>query len=267
MNGLRETLERESVGPIIRRFFINTLFDSTFILLGIIVGSAFAADAGLTVITVTMLTTSFALGISTGVSVYEAESLEQERKISDLEKALFTDLDDTNIQKTARKTVLLATLINFATPLFSCAITITPFLVAATGLLRIDTAAWISVALALKHIIRRRSLYGTNRENKPLQKRSKNGGLRSVGLCRRLSLRPAHLASSQGGVRCKGCFTFDTLTSSMPLTETPFSCSTLRIPLYSISAPLTVSFTVSVLASTSVTTISHSSTPTTEQIA
>ena len=149
MNGLRETLERESVGPIIRRFFINTLFDSTFILLGIIVGSAFAADAGLTVITVTMLTTSFALGISTGVSVYEAESLEQERKISDLEKALFTDLDDTNIQKNARKTVLLATLINFATPLFSCAITITPFLVAATGLLRIDTAAWISVGLAL----------------------------------------------------------------------------------------------------------------------
>src|SRR4030042_1512588 len=118
-----------------------------------------------------------------------------------------------------------------------------------------------------KHIIHRRSLYGTNRENKPLQKRSKNGGLWSVGLCRRLSLRPAHLASSQGGVRCKGCFTFDTLTSSMPLTETPFSCSTRRIPLYSMSAPLTVSFTVSVLASTSVTTISHSSTPTTEQIA
>jgi len=149
MTGLRETLERESVGPIIRRFFINTLFDSTFILLGIIVGSAFAADAGLTVITVTMLTTSFALGISTGVSVYEAESLEQERKISDLEKALFTNLDDTNIQKIARTTVLLATLINFATPLFSCAITITPFIFVAIGLLDIDMAAWVSVALAL----------------------------------------------------------------------------------------------------------------------
>jgi hypothetical protein len=90
---LRETLKHESVGPIIRRFFINTLFDSTFMLLGIIVGSAFAgAAAGLNVIIITMLTTSLALGISTGVSVYEAESLEQERKIADLEKALFTDL-------------------------------------------------------------------------------------------------------------------------------------------------------------------------------
>ena len=69
-------------------------------LLGIIVGSAFAgAAAGLKIIILTMLTTSLALGISTGVSVYEAESLEQERKIVDLEKALFTDLKDTASKK------------------------------------------------------------------------------------------------------------------------------------------------------------------------
>jgi predicted membrane protein (TIGR00267 family) len=147
---LRETLKHESVGPIIRRFFINTLFDSTFMLLGIIVGSAFAGSAaGLNIIILTMLTTSLSLGISTGVSVYEAESLEQELKITDLEKALFTDLKDTSIQKTAKYTILIATLINFATPLFSCAITITPFIFVATGNLALNIAAWISVVLAL----------------------------------------------------------------------------------------------------------------------
>jgi predicted membrane protein (TIGR00267 family) len=146
---LRETLKHESVGPIIRRFFINTLFDSTFMLLGIIVGSAFAGDAGLNVIIVTMLTTSLALGISTGVSVYEAESLEQERKIADLEKALFTDLQDTSIQKTAKYTIIIATSINFATPLFSCAVTITPFVLVGMGILHLDLAGWISIALAL----------------------------------------------------------------------------------------------------------------------
>ncbi len=147
---LRETLKQESVGPIIRRFFINTLFDSTFMLLGIIVGSAFAgAAAGLKIIILTMLTTSLALGISTGVSVYEAESLEQERKIVDLEKALFTDLKDTLIQKTAKYTIIIATLINFATPLFACAVTITPFMFVAIGILPLDIAGWISVALAL----------------------------------------------------------------------------------------------------------------------
>ena len=119
-------------------------------LLGIIVGSAFAgAAAGLNIIILTMLTTSLALGISTGVSVYEAESLEQERKIADLEKALFTDLEDTNIQKTAKYTIIIATLINFATPLFSCALTITPFVLVAIGILPLDVAGWISVALAL----------------------------------------------------------------------------------------------------------------------
>jgi predicted membrane protein (TIGR00267 family) len=147
---LRETLKHESVGPIIRRFFINTLFDSTFMLLGIIVGSAFAGAAtGLNVIIITMLTTSLALGISTGVSVYEAESLEQERKITDLEKALFTDLKDTSIQKTAKYITLIVTLINFATPLFSCAITITPFILAAIGIFPLNIAGWISVVLAL----------------------------------------------------------------------------------------------------------------------
>ena len=146
---LREMLKHEGVGPIIRRFFINTLFDSTFMLLGIIVGSAFAADAGLKVIIVTMLTTSVALGISTGVSVYEAESLEQERRIADLEKALFTDLQDTSIQKTARNTILLATAINFATPLLSCAVTVTPFIFVALGIIAIEIAGWVSVTLAL----------------------------------------------------------------------------------------------------------------------
>jgi len=150
LKNLRETLKQESVGPIIRRFFINTLFDSTFMLLGIVVGSAFAGiAAGLNIIILTMLTTSLALGISTGVSVYEAESLEQERKIAELEKALFTDLKDTSIQKTSKNTIIIVTLINFATPLFSCALTITPFVLVATGILSLDMAGWISVVLAL----------------------------------------------------------------------------------------------------------------------
>jgi len=175
VNSLRETLKHESVGPIIRRFFINTLFDSTFILLGILVGAAFAADAGLNVVVVTMLTTSLALGISTGVSVWEAESLEQERKISDLEKALFTDLEDTSIHKTAKYTVILATLINFATPLLSCAITITPFIFVALGVLHIDMASWISVALALSTLFSAGVYMGRIGKTNPYKK-----GLRMV---------------------------------------------------------------------------------------
>jgi len=137
------------VGPIIRRFFINTLFDSTFMLLGIIVGAAFTADTSLGVVLITMLTSSLALGISTGVSVYEAESLERERKISELEKALFRSLSGTRIEKSAKSIIILTALINFSTPLLSCAVTILPFILAASKILEVTVASWFSVILAL----------------------------------------------------------------------------------------------------------------------
>lgn len=149
MPGLRETLRREDVGPIIRRFFINTLFDSTFVLLGIVVGAAFAVDASLNVILVTMVTSSLALGISTGVSIYEADTLERERKIVELEKALFMDLSGTRIEKTARSITILTVMINLLTPLVSCAVMISPFILTVWKILEIHVASWFSVILAL----------------------------------------------------------------------------------------------------------------------
>jgi predicted membrane protein (TIGR00267 family) len=147
--GLREMLRREDVGPIIRRFFINTLFDSTFMLLGIVVGAAFAIDARLNVVLVTMVASSLALGISTGVSVYEADSLERERKITELEKALFRDLSNTRIEKTARSITVLTAVINFLTPFVSCAVMVLPFILAIWKILEINVASWFSVMLAL----------------------------------------------------------------------------------------------------------------------
>ncbi len=176
MNSLRETLEQEEVGPIIRRFFTNTLFDSTFMLLGIIVGAAFAAHAGVTVVIVTMITTSIALGISTLVSVYEAESLEQQRKISHLERALLANLEDTSIQKTARNTILLATIINCLTPPFMCALTVMPFVFVVIGLMRIDVASWVSVGLALSTLFAVGAYLGRTGKTNPILK-----GLRMVG--------------------------------------------------------------------------------------
>lgn len=60
-------------------------------------GSAFSDNPDIEVIVGTMLTTSLALGISTGVSVYEAESLERGIRIAQLEKAMIRRLDETMI--------------------------------------------------------------------------------------------------------------------------------------------------------------------------
>jgi predicted membrane protein (TIGR00267 family) len=137
------------LGPDIRKFFINTLFDSTFVLLGIIVGSAFVANPQLKVILGTMLASSLALGISTGVSVYEAESLGQEMELKEIEKAMLKDLHHTQVAKSMQTTTLVISIVNFLTPLCICGITITPFLLALAGILMISSAAWISILTAL----------------------------------------------------------------------------------------------------------------------
>ena len=148
MFNLLEIFRTEDAGPIVRRFFINTLFDSTFMLLGIIVGAAFVADANIRIVIVTMVTSSLALSISTGVSVYEAESLEQERKITRLEMTMLTDLTDTVIDKTSKSITMLVLVINFLTPILSCAITILPFVFVVLEILEIYIASWLSVAFA-----------------------------------------------------------------------------------------------------------------------
>lgn len=144
-----ESLHDLNVGPSLRRFFVNTLFDSTFMLLGVIIGSAFSDNPDIEVVLGTMLTTSLALGISTGVSVYEAENLERGIRISQIERAMIKDLGDTVIAESARKATLVISLANFATPLVSCAVTIIPFILVLEGVTDLRTAAWTSIGLAL----------------------------------------------------------------------------------------------------------------------
>lgn len=149
IHDLARIIRKEETGPIVRRFFINTLFDSTFVLLGIVVGSFLASETSLETIILTMFTSSFALGISAGISIHEAESLEEERRIAELEKALFRDLSGTVIEKKAKYVTMLTALVNFLTPIFSCIVTVLPFLFAALKILEIRLASCISIILAL----------------------------------------------------------------------------------------------------------------------
>jgi predicted membrane protein (TIGR00267 family) len=137
------------IGPSIRRFFINTLFDSTFTLLGVIVSSAFVTRPEIEVILGTMITISLGLGISSGASVYQAESLEREREVHELEKAMLTSLSDTKIMKSARNITIIVATVNLLTPFLVCALYICPIAFSYVGYIGISLAAWISIAIAL----------------------------------------------------------------------------------------------------------------------
>ncbi len=78
LSQMSAAMQMPETGPALRRYFVNTIFDSTFVILGVIIGSAFSPDPSYDLVIATILTSSFALGISTGVSVYEAETMEAE---------------------------------------------------------------------------------------------------------------------------------------------------------------------------------------------
>lgn len=149
LSALLSRVKSKDVGPILRRFFINTLFDSTFMLLGIVIGSAYLSNPEPSLILATMISSSFALGISTGVSIYESESMEREIRIAELEKALFRELDNTKIEEEAKTATSIISLINFLTPLASCAALAFPFLLVLLKILDPKMAPWLSVGLAM----------------------------------------------------------------------------------------------------------------------
>ncbi len=148
---LKRYLEKaKETGGILRRLFLNTLFDSTFTQIGIIVGSALSSpNPDIRLIMGTLVTSSVALGISTGVSVYESETMERERKILKLERALFRELQDTVLTQDYRTYAIILSVVNFFTPLICCGILIMPLVLASLGVIDIIAAAWCSIFLGL----------------------------------------------------------------------------------------------------------------------
>jgi len=105
---------------LFRRYFINTLFDSTFVFLGIVAASAILPDQPNMKVTLGLLgAAAIAVGVSSGVSVYEAERLEAEIRMAKLERAMLSELKDTDIHRTLRLFRTVLSLVNFGAPLLA----------------------------------------------------------------------------------------------------------------------------------------------------
>jgi len=98
----------------------------------------------------TLAATCVAIGVSTGVGVYEAERLEGEIRIAKMEKAMLRDMRDTDVHRGIRTFRVFVSLVNLAVPLLVLGIVATPLLLAsALGSPAPSTAAMISIVLAI----------------------------------------------------------------------------------------------------------------------
>jgi predicted membrane protein (TIGR00267 family) len=126
---------------------VNTIFDSTFVILGVVIGSAFASHSDLEIVIGTILTSSVALAISTGVSVYEAESHEQETRVRKIESAMLRDMGGTEVARRSGASASIIAVANLSAPLIVCGILIWPFLVFGSD--DMVFAGTVAIALAI----------------------------------------------------------------------------------------------------------------------
>lgn len=140
---------RVLAGKAFRQYFVNTVFDSTFVAMGIVIGSAFAPGANVRTLVTTMLAASVALGISTGTSVYEAEKVEAEIRLKELERAMLRELSGTEAKRALDVARYLVVLTNVSAPLAVFALTATPFLLTSSLQINGLPVAYISIGVAL----------------------------------------------------------------------------------------------------------------------
>jgi predicted membrane protein (TIGR00267 family) len=150
MSGLRELLGRPDVRSISRRYFISNGFDGTLTSVGIAVGSYLSGiPDGLTVFKVG-LGAAVGLGTSGVWSVWEIERAEKWAEIQRTERAMLTDLDDTEIQRRARGARMINATASGIGPLIGIVLPLTPFLVEGVALSMLEaTVAGIGLGVAL----------------------------------------------------------------------------------------------------------------------
>jgi predicted membrane protein (TIGR00267 family) len=130
-------------------YIINTLFDAVFTIMGIVIGSAFSTTLDLRSIIGTIVTASLSLGVSSGFSVYEAETLEEEKRIDEIEEAMLENLDDTMIAEESKQVTLLSAGMVFFTPFMVGIATLVPFIMVYLGTLSINRGVAFSIGIDL----------------------------------------------------------------------------------------------------------------------
>ena len=133
---------------LFRRYFVNTLFDSTFVVLGILAATGAEPNPSVEFALGTIFAASLAIGVSSGVSVYEAEHTEGGIRLRRLERALLSPLADTVISRDLRALRIAMAVVNFLAPIVVASITSVPLVLFHFGFLPSFVAAAAAAGIA-----------------------------------------------------------------------------------------------------------------------
>lgn len=118
---------------IARRYFVTNGFDGALTLLGLMVGFASSKNVDLSVAITACLGAAIALFMSGISSAYLSESAERKKELMDLERALLSDLSESDYGSAIRYVPILVALVNGLSPLIIALIIISPLWLAQAG--------------------------------------------------------------------------------------------------------------------------------------
>jgi len=146
---LQDLLEISSAGEILRRYFVMNAFDGALTMLGFVVGAYISGSKNPNLILSAGLSASYAMAISGFVGALITEKAERERKVKELERAMFTKLDNSLIDKASDTAVVLAALTDALAPMIAALTSASPYIFSRMGLISFDVATFISVSITL----------------------------------------------------------------------------------------------------------------------
>ena len=145
---LREAIGREDVRSISRRYFISNGFDGTLTSVGVAVGAVLSGvPDGPTVFKIGV-GAAVGLGTSGVWSVWEIERAEKRAEIKHMERAMLTDLDDTQLMRRKEGARLVNAVASGIGPIIGVVLPMLPFLFAGPSL-PLLRAAGVSLAIAV----------------------------------------------------------------------------------------------------------------------
>lgn len=134
---------------ISQRYFVMNAFDGAMVMLGAIIGAYVVGSIDPKVMVGVGLGASLAMGISGFWGAYLTEKAMREKKIKELEKALFADLDGSFVENASKTATLWIAIVDALSPALVAIISIVPFVLALHGILSISTALTASLLLII----------------------------------------------------------------------------------------------------------------------
>ncbi len=148
INEVKTLLKFFETEEIYRRYFFMNMFDGALTTLGIVIGAYFSG-AHLKAVIGAAFGAGVAMGLSGFSGAYITERAEKLKKFNELKKAMLSNLTNSLHEKLINLTALFAAIIDGFSPVLAVALSITPFMLALSGLISFNKAFYFSIMVAI----------------------------------------------------------------------------------------------------------------------